>query len=520
MPFLTRRTAIRSAAVLPAAFATPAPAATPPGSAAAALAAPVGALGIDRPLFGAVAWTLPNGLRVVLAESRRVPVVTHHLFYAAGGGEDPAGRSGTAHFLEHMMFKGSRNVAPGALSLAVAREGGQDNAFTSRDVTAYHQTVEASRLALVMRLEADRFAGPLLPPDTVEPERAVILEERRLRTDSNPRSRFWEAFEAAMWGPQHWHGQPIIGWEDEIRAITRDDMLAFYGRRYAPENAVLIVTGDVREAECRRLVDDFYGPVPPRAFAARDRAAPPAVPPEPRLVRHDPAVREATFMRAVLAPSLTWPSLVGPSLAGPSLAGLGLAHPADLGSAQQAWALEVLSHLLGGGPGSRLHQALVETGLATTASASYDGEVLGPGTFGVSATPRPGVAPERLEAAVDATLARLLQDGPTEAERARSVRQLTFGAVLALDSVGAAPRMLGGALAIGLPLELVEFWPAHLRAVTLPQLTTAARVVLGGGSAAAQATGWLLPGAAPARASVPSAGAPSSAQPGPQDPPS
>lgn len=477
---MTRRTAIRSAAALPTAalstaLGTPARAATP-----APAADPV----LGRPLFGAATWTLPNGLRVVLAESRRVPVVTHHLFYAAGGGEDPPGRSGTAHFLEHMMFKGSRNVAPGALSLAVAREGGQDNAFTSRDVTAYHQTVEASRLPLVMRLEADRFAGPLLPPETVESERAVILEERRLRTDSNPRGRFWEAFEAAMWGRQHWHGRPIIGWEDEIRAISRDDMLEFYDRRYAPANAVLVVTGDVREAECRRLVDEFYGPVPARPATTRDRAVAPAAPADARLVRHDPAVREATFIRAVLAPSLTWPG--------------------DAAGAERSWALEVLSHLLGGGAGSRLHRSLVETGLATTAGASYDSEAYGPASFGITATLRPGIEPQRLEAAVDDTVARLLQDGPTEAERTRSVRQLTSGAVLALDGIGAAPRMLGGALAIGLPLDLVEFWPARLRAVTLPQLTAAARAVLAGPrdalGAALLTTGWLLPGAAPAAA--------------------
>ena len=211
---MTRRTAIASAAALPVAIALPLALAPGGGLAAPPVLPPEdqAKLAGDRPLFGATTWTLPNGLRVVLAESRRVPVVGHYLFYAAGAGEDPAGRGGTAHFLEHMMFKGSAHVAPGRpQSLAVAREGGQDNAFTSRDVTAYHQTVEASRLPLVMRMEADRFAGPLIPPDTVEPERAVILEERRQRTDSNPRSRFWEEFEASLWGAQHWRGRPIIG---------------------------------------------------------------------------------------------------------------------------------------------------------------------------------------------------------------------------------------------------------------------------------------------------------------------
>ena len=464
MPSVTRRSALAAATILPVAAAIPFPAAL---AAPAVLARPEPPP--DRPLFGATSWTLSNGLRVVFAESRRVPVVSHYLFYGAGSGEDPAGRSGLAHFLEHMMFKGSRNVPPGALSLAVAREGGQDNAFTSRDVTAYHQTVEASRLPLVMRLEADRFAGPLLPEETIDPERAVVLEERRQRTDSNPRARFWEGFEAALWGPQHWRGRPIIGWADEIRAITRDDMLAFYQQRYAPANAVLVVTGDVREAELRRLAEEFYGPVAARPTPPRNRAAPPASVAEPRLIRHDPAVREASFLRATMAPSQTY------------------------GDAQQAWALEVLAHLLGSGQGSRLHKALVETGLATAANASYDSEALGVTSFGISATPRPGVAPERLEAAVEAEVARLLQDGPEEAERARATRQLTAGALLTLDGIGAAPRMLGGALAIGLPLDVVEYWPRHLRAVTLDQVTAAARAVLG---EAPTARGWLLPGTA------------------------
>jgi len=464
MPEMTRRTALRAAATLPVAVAAPAPLLAAPA------VAPPPERPADRPLFGATSWTLANGLRVVLAESRRVPVVGHYLFYGAGGGEDPAGKSGLAHFLEHMMFKGSPNVPPGAFSQVVAREGGQDNAFTSRDVTAYHQTVEASRLALVMRMEADRFAAPLLPAETVEPERAVVLEERGQRTDSNPRARFFEAFEAALWGPQHWRGRPIIGWEEEIRAITLEDLRAFYNRRYAPGNAVLVVTGDAREADVRRLAEEHYGAVPARPFTPRDRAPPPAAPVEARLVRRDPAVREASFGRAIPAPSLTW------------------------GETRHAWALEVLAHLLGSGPGSRLHAALVETGLCNGAGASYDGETVGVASFGISATPRQGVAPEQVEARADAVLATLVQDGVTEAEVARSIRQLTTGAVLALDGIGAAPRMLGGTLAIGLPLELVEYWPAHLRAVTAAQVTAAARAVLG--ASAAGTTGWLLPGAA------------------------
>lgn len=457
MPDMTRRTTLGAAVALAAA----------PLARASAQAAPPAAT--ERPLFGARQWRLANGLNVVLVENRRAPVVAQYLYYAAGGAEDPAGRSGVAHFLEHMMFKGSPNVPSGELSRRVAREGGNDNAFTSRDVTAYFQQVEASRLPLVMAMEADRFAAALIPPDQVESERNVILEERRQRTDSSARARFQEAFRAALWGPQAWPGRPIIGWEEEIRAITRDDLAGFYDRFYAPHNATLVVSGAVEEAELRALAEEHYGKVPARPGAGRDRARAPTAPHEARLTRREPTAREALMLRAWIAPSLT------------------------AGEARHALPLEVLAHLLGGGQGSRLYAALVETGLAVSAGASYDSESAGETEFTLWAIPRRGVAPERLEQEAAAVIARLLQDSPTEAEVARSTRQLSAGALLALDSFGAAPRMLGGALAIGLPAEVVEFWPSRLRAVTQPQVAAAARAVLG---AAADTTGWLLPEAA------------------------
>ena len=454
MPPITRRHTLAAAAA--------ALAAAPLGRAAAQAPAPMP----DRPLFGARLWRLDNGLSVAFVENHRAPVIAQYLYLAAGGGEDPPGRSGVAHFLEHMMFKGSPNVPSGAFSRRVAREGGNDNAFTSRDVTAYFQQVEASRLPLVMAMEADRLAAALIPQDELESERNVVLEERRQRTDSTPRGRFGEAFRAALWGPQSWPGRPIIGWEDEIRATTRDDLAGFYDRFYAPANATLVIAGAVREATLRALVQEHYGRIPARRGAGRDRPAPADLPHEPRLIRREPQAREALMMRGWKAPSLTTPE------------------------ARHALPLEVLAHLLGGGQGSRLYAALVESGLASAAGASYDAEAAGVTEFTLWAMPRRGVTPERLEQEAAATLARLLQEGPTEAEVARSTRQISAGALLALDSFGAAPRMLGGVLAIGLPADVVEFWPARLRAVTREQVEQAARAVLG---AAPATTGWLLP---------------------------
>jgi len=459
MNIVTRRTALKGAAA--AAVAIPALPAAPALAQAPSRRRP------DQPLFGAVTWVLGNGLRVVLAENRRAPVAAHYLYAAAGAGEDPAGKSGVAHFLEHMMFKGSPNIPSGAFSRTVAREGGQDNAFTSRDVTGYFQIVETSRLPLMMRMEGDRLGAPLIPDAEVQSERNVVLEERRQRTDAVPRGRFREAFDAAMWGPQHWRGRPLIGWEDEIRAITRQDMVDFHQAHYAPANCVLVVAGDVREADMRRWSEEFYGPIAVRPKPGRTRNAPPASAPESRLISRDAAVREASFVQSFAAPSATW------------------------GETAMADPLEVLAHLLGGGPGSRLHRALVETGLAVNAGAGYDGDVVGVGSLSVYATPRTGTDTARVEEVIAATLARLVQEGATEDEVRRSIRQQTAGALLALDGLGAAPRMLGGALAIGLPIEFVELWPQRMEAVTLAQVNAAARAVLATPSIAT--AGWLIP---------------------------
>ncbi|HEY4251452.1 MAG TPA: pitrilysin family protein [Roseomonas sp.] len=434
----------------------------PPVRRAAAFTPPAG----ERPLFGARLWSLPNGLRVAFAQSRRIPVISQFLFYGAGGGEDPEGLSGIAHYLEHMMFKGSRHVPSGALSQRVAREGGNDNAFTSRDVTAYFQQVEASRLPMIMDMEADRCAEPLFPPPEMASELAVVLEERRLRTDANPRALFREAFGAALWGRQHWHGRPVIGWPEEIRAIRHPDLVGFFQRWYAPSNAVLVIAGDAEADALERLVEQYFGAVPARPAATRHRAPPPAAPVERRLISHSTAIREGSFLRGWIAPSLTY------------------------GASEHAWALEVLAHMLGGGQGSLLHEALVETGIAVSASAGYDSDAVGASEFLVSAMPNRGVAPDRVEDAAAAVVERLLQQGANAALVARSIRQITAGALLALDGVGAAPRMLGNALASGLPVEVVEYWPAHIRAVTPEQVTAAARAVLG---APMDAIGWLLP---------------------------
>lgn len=469
---LSRRAALSAAAALPAlAVLPPAPAAAQQPAPPPPSPAPSAAASGERPLFGASLWTLPNGLQVVHAENRRAPVVAHYVFYSAGAGEDPSGKSGLAHFLEHMMFKGSEHVPSGAFSRRVAREGGQDNAFTSRDVTAYHQHVEASRLALVAGMEADRMGTARFPADEIEAERQVVQEERRQRVESTPRGRYREAWDAAFWGRQHWRGRPLIGWPEDLAGLSRDDMLEFYRRYYTPANATLVVTGAVSRDEVAKLAEEVYGGIQGRPApydkARRGRAPAPATPRDDRLVQREPTLQEAAFLRGWVAPS--------------QAAGGELARHVD--------PLEVLAHLLGGGQGSRLHKALVQTGLAVSAGCSYDGEAIGTGSFELFVTPRRDTATTTLEGAVTAEISNLLDKGVTDEEVARSIRQLTAGVLLTLDGLGAAPRLLGGALALGLPLETVEYWPARIRKVTRADIEAAARAVL----AQPSMVGWLLP---------------------------
>ncbi|TQF79758.1 insulinase family protein [Elioraea sp. Yellowstone] len=449
MSELDRRSVI---AGLPAAAAL----AAAPRLAAAAPAA--------QPVFGAETFTLANGLTGVVIPMRRAPVVAHMVWYRVGAADEPPGLSGMAHFLEHLMFKGTPNVGPGEFSRRVAREGGRDNAFTGHDYTGYFQQVAADRLELVMRLEADRMANLLLDPKDIEPERLVILEERRQVIENVPLRRFRERLAPLLY-VNHPYGRPVIGWEHEIRAIPREALVAFHERYYGPGNAILVVQGDVTTDQVRRLAEVTYGRLPRTGRVERRRPQEPPAVGERRLALADPRVREPQMARLFLAPT---------------------ARQAP----DEADALEVLAHVLGSGPTSRLWRALVDSGLAASASAAYGGESVDPTEFALHASPRPGVEPARVEAALGEALARLLDEGAGEEEVSRAIRQMTAGAVFARDSLMGGARTVGAALAVDLPLAHVEHWPARIAAVTPARVTEAARAVL---RPEAAVTGWLTP---------------------------
>ena len=411
------------------------------------------------------AFTLENGMEAVVIEDHRAPVVTHMVWYRVGAADEPQGASGVAHFFEHLMFKGTETIPEGAFSKIVAENGGQDNAFTSRDYTAYFQRIAADRLETVMAMEADRMRNLVLSQNAVETERKVILEERSQRTDNDPGALFSEQMSAALY-LNHPYRVPVIGWRSEIEALSRDAALAFYQRYYAPDNAILVVAGDVDPAEVRRLAETHYGPVAP---SGAPRAVRPQEPPHlaPRRIEmRDARVRQPYVQRQYLVASRV------------------------SGAAEDAAALSVLAEVLGGsGVTSRLAQSLqLDQGIAIGSGAYYAAGSLDASEFGVYGAPAEGVALETVEAAIDAVLATLAAEGPTEEELARARAGIAASEIYAQDSGAGLARRYGAALAVGLSLDEVEAWPERLKAVTAEDVRRAAGLL----RREASVTGWLM----------------------------
>jgi zinc protease len=419
-------------------------------------------------VFGAESFTLANGLTVVVVPNKRAPVVKHMIWYRVGGADESEGESGIAHFLEHLMFKGTEARAAGEFSRLVAKNGGRENAFTSYDFTAYHQTIAKDRLEMVMALEAERMTRLAITADEVERERLVVLEERRTRTDNNPSSRLREQVTAAQFY-NYPYRRPVIGWEHEIRALDRERILAFYRRWYAPNNAILVVAGDITVAELKPLAEKHYGAIPAAPPIARVRPDEPPQTAAREVILRDPRVPQPSWSRSWLAPSQLW------------------------GAKEHAYPLEVLAEILGGGATSRIYRALVlEAGIADSAGAFYDSGSRGPSRLGFFASPRREVAPEMVERAVETEIARVLAQGVEPDEVARAKTRLKAAAVLARDSLETGAQALGAALAVGLAVEDVESWPARIDAVTVEQVNAAARHVLSSGG---HVTARLLPAA-------------------------
>lgn len=414
-------------------------------------------------------YRLNNGLQVVVIEDHRAPVVVQMLWYKAGAADEPARKSGIAHFLEHLMFKGTDDLAAGEFSDIVAANGGSDNAFTSQDYTAYYQRIAADRLGLMMQMEADRMRDLLLTPKDIETERQVILEERSQRTDSNPNALASEQMTAALF-MNHPYRIPVIGWRHEMETLNHEDALAFYRRFYAPDNAVLVVAGDVQPDEVLALAQQYYGPIQPTGgLQPRLRPSEPPHVAALRLQFSDPRVSQPYIRRMYLAPER------------------------NAGDQKEAAALTYLAEILGGnGATSVLGRALqFDQNIAVYANAGYSATSYDPDTFGLIVVPSPGVSLQEAEDAMDAVIAQFLQDGVDADQFDRIKMQIRASEIYALDDVQGIAQRYGAALTSGLTIADVEAWPDILQAVTPEDVMAAARDVF---DLDKSVTGWVMPG--------------------------
>jgi zinc protease len=400
-------------------------------------------------------FKLANGLQIVVIPDHRAPVVNQMIWYKVGAADEPRGSSGIAHFLEHLMFKGTEEIPPGQFSKIIARNGGEDNAFTNHDVTAYFQRVAKDRLPTMMAMEADRMAHLRLSEEDVTTERKVILEERRSRVDNDPGSILQEQMMAALY-ENHPYGVPVIGWEHEIRALDREDALAFYKRFYAPNNALLVVAGDVEPEEVKKLAEDTFGKLQPNTVLnGRTRPHEPEHYAPVRVTLEDARAGRTTVQRYYLAPSYA------------------SAKPGE------AEALDLLMRVAASGSISRLYKRLViEAKTAASAGGWYSDSGLDAGRLGFYAIAAEKVTADQLDKAIDGVIAELHETGVTQEEldRARSSYIAEF--VYTSDSQSRMARHYGWRLATGMTVEDVEAWPERLNKVTVDDIRNVARKYL------------------------------------------
>lgn len=401
-------------------------------------------------------FTLDNGLQVVVIEDHRAPAVVHMVWYKIGAADETAPHSGIAHFLEHLMFQGTENLAPGEFSATVEAQGGNDNAFTSWDYTAYFQRIAADRLGLMMQMEADRMRGLKLTEEDVATEREVILEERSQRTDSDPGALMGEQMRAAQF-LNHPYGRPIIGWRAEMEQLSRQDALDFYKANYAPNNAIVVVAGDVTPDQVKALAEQNYGPLAPSEDVTRQ--ARPQEPPqlaERRLNMTDDRVSQPSFSRSYLAPER------------------------DPGDQRTAAALTILAEYLGGNPTTALlaRKMQFEDPVAVYTGAAYDGTAVDDTTFGFYAVPLPGKSLQDVETALDKVLAEFMAQGIDAEDFARIKTQIRAADIYARDSSRGMAQTYGESLAVGLTLQDIEDWPDILQSITPEEVMAAAQSVL------------------------------------------
>ncbi|MBX9927063.1 MAG: insulinase family protein [Hyphomicrobiaceae bacterium] len=427
-----------------------------------------------KPASKATEFKLANGMQVVVIPDTRSPVVTHMVWYRVGAADEPKGVSGIAHFLEHLMFKSTDKIAMGEFSKIVSRLGGQDNAFTGHDATAYFQRIAKDRLPTVMEMEADRMVNLKLTEKEVLTERNVILEERRSRVENSPNAILDEQMAAALY-LSHPYNIPVIGWEHEIAKLSPTDALNFYKRHYAPNNAILVVAGDVTVDEVKRLAEGTYGKIPanPAVGAPRQRPQEPPHRSPRRLSLEDARAGKPSVSRYYQAPSYV------------------------TGKPGEGEALDLLMKIVAEGSTSRLYRSLVmDKQIASSAGGYYSGSGLDYGSLGVYAVAADGKSLEQVEAAIDAGLAEVKEKGVTDEELQRAKNTMVAAYVYESDNQSTLARRYGWNLIVGRTIADVDNWPDAIAKVTTADVKAAAEKHL---ELRQSVTGYLVlpPGAAP-----------------------
>ena len=411
-------------------------------------------------------FTLDNGLEVIVIPNHRVPAVSQMLWFKIGAADDPLGKSGLAHFHEHVMFLGTQAHKAREYSTTIFRNGGEENAFTGYDATSYYITIAKDKLPLAMELEADRLHALTATDEDVAKEKQVIIEERRMRIENNPDALLDEQMNAALFRnhPYHW---PIIGWLHEMEGLTKQDVLAFHERWYHPNNAILILSGDITAAEARPLVEKYYGDLPKAEIPARIWNQEPPQNTQRHIVLHHANVKQPMLRRSYVAASM------------------------KSGNTKDVFPLFMLAQLLGEGKTSRLYKSLVvEQKLATGTDVGYNGFTFGPSQLEITLIPEQGVTLEVLEKALDKELARAMKDGFTASDMTRAKTQLKAETLYARDGLSGVARIMGWITIVGLDKNTFARWPQLIEAVTPQQVQDAAHATL---IPTGSVTGYLLP---------------------------
>lgn len=401
-------------------------------------------------------FKLGNGMEVIVIPDHRAPVATHMVFYRAGAADEPPGHSGIAHFLEHLMFKSTEKYPAGQFSNVVERLGGELNAFTTQDVTAYHERVAKEQLPRMMEMEAERMVNLRLADDEIRTERDVVLEERRMRYENSPSALLNEQMEAVLY-QNHPYRIPVIGWEHEVAKLSRAEAAAFYKRFYAPNNAILVVAGDVTADEVRKLAEDIYGKIPPVEGVGGPRLRPTEPPSRVprRLTLTDERAGQPALYRYYLTPSY---------------------RTAPKGDAE---ALDLLSRILAEGATSRLYRkVVVEQQLAASTSGQFDSSTMDSGEIVIHAVAANNVELSQVETAIDAVIEDVKQNGVTKAELARAKTGLIADYVYQNDNQASLARRYGWGRAIGYSIEEMQAWPDRIREVSAEDVKRAAQTYL------------------------------------------